>query len=314
MKKTVVSLLAILLSISMFAQKANFKGFELYGTAATGMFGTNYWPTSGSQVNGPGLRVGIGGGFFITPHWGITTGINLSTYSAFSSIKAGTSYSYTTYDSDGLPYTENIKVDSKIKEQDIMYRIELPFLLNYRYYLPSGNALYAAGGITISLPMAGYYHASQGAFTTTGKYEDLNATLSNMPWVGFTSTDISGAHGMIPSNKSYNASFELGYLHRLKKTTYLTLGVFGDYGLKDLRRTVGASYLIYPSSQYIGIPNSGTISFNRLMSFGVKATWHLNISGEPMPKGKKKTYEQPQKSVDPPSFNHTKGGHQRTGK
>ncbi|MBP1639796.1 MAG: OmpA/MotB domain protein [Bacteroidetes bacterium] len=314
MKKIIVSLFAILLSISMFAQKLHLKGFELYGSASTGMFGYNYNPANGSQLNGPGLRVGIGGGFFPTPHWGFTTGVDFATYTAFSSIKAGTSYTYTTYDSDGLPYTEQIKVDSKIKEQDILYRIELPLMLHYRYYLPSGNALYVAGGIKVSLPLAGYYHVSGGSVTTTGKYENLNTTLSDLPWLGFTSTDLKGNHGMLSTQKSYNALFEIGYLKKLRKTTYLTFSAFGEYGLNDAQKTVGSTNLIYPSLQYIGIPCSNTVNFNRLMSFGVKAAWHVNISGEPLPKGKKKTYEQPQKSIEPPSNNQTKGGHQRMGR
>jgi hypothetical protein len=313
MKKVTALLLAILISTAVFSQKTNFKGFEFFGTASAGLFGYNYWPKSGSQLNGPGLSLGIGGAFFVNPHWGFSTGISITNYSAFSSIKTGTNFSYSTYDSDGLPYTEKIKLDNKFTEQDILYRIEFPVMVHYRYYLPTGNALYMAGGLKVSLPMAGYYHISRGAFTTSGRYENLNATLSNLPWLGFTSYDVKGTSGMISTNKSYNASLELGYLYRLTKTTYATFSVFGDYGLNNLQHHYGASNLIYPSGQTIGIANSDVVNFTRLMSFGVKAAWHLNLTGEPLIKGKKKTYEQPQKSVEPPSFNRTKGGHQRTG-
>ncbi len=314
MKKIIVSLFAIFVSISLSAQTLHLKGFEFDGSASTGMFGANYTPANGSQINGPGLRLGVGIAFFPTSHIGITTGLDIANYTAFSSIKAGTAYSYTTYDSDGLPYTEKLNIDSKIKEQDILYRIELPLMLQYRYYLPSGNGIYVAGGIKLSLPMAGYYHVSGGSVTSTGKYENLNATLSNLPWLGFTTTDLKGDHGMIPTYKSYNALFEIGYIKKLKKTTFLTLSAFGEYGLKNIQKTVGSTNLIYPSLQYIGIPGSNAVNFTRLMSFGVKAAWHVNISGEPLPKGKKKTYEQPQKSVEPPSSKEMKGGRHRMGR
>jgi hypothetical protein len=314
MKKTIVSLFAIFVSISISAQKLHLKGFEFSGNASTGMFGYNYKPTNGSQINGPGVRIGIGFGYFPTSHIGITTGLDIAAYSAFSSIKTGTAYSYTTYDSDGLPYIEQLNVDSKLKEQDILYRIELPLMLQYRYYLPSGNAIYVAGGIKASLPMAGYYHVSGGTVTATGKYADLNATLSNIPWLGFTTTDMKGEHGMIATKKSYNALFEIGYLKKLRKTTFVTLSAFGEYGLNNAQKTVGSTNLIYPSFQYIGIPCSNAVNFTRFMSFGVKAAWHINLSGEPTAKGKKKTYEQPQKSVEPPSSDQTQGGHHRMGR
>ena len=195
----------------------------------------------------------------------------------------------------------------------MLYRIEFPVMIHYRYYLPSGNALYVAGGLRVSLPIAGYFHVSSGAITTTGKYENLNATMSNLPWLGFTSADLKGTSGMISSNKSYNAALEIGYLYKLKKTTFLTFSAFGEYGLNNFQHNLGSTNLIYPSLQYIGIPCSNTVNFPRLMSFGVKAAWHINISGEQLPLGKKKTYEQPQKSVEPPSNNRTRGGHQRMG-
>jgi hypothetical protein len=345
MKKTAVSLLAIALSTTLFAQTKDvstktvtstsapvteataqpvqaqttptlhLKGFELFGTASVGMFGLNYSPANGSHVNGPGLRVGIGGGFFINPTWGLTTGLNIATYTAFSSIAAGTSYAYTAYDSDGLPYTEKIHVDNKISESNIVYQLEFPLMLNYRHYLPSGNAWYVAGGMKMSLPIGGHYRVSKGAVTTTGKYEDQNVTLSNLPWLNFTTTDLAKSTGMISLKKSYIASFEVGYLLKQKKTTFLTFSAFGDYGLNNLRHDMGAANLVYPSLQYVGIPCSNTVNFVRLMSFGVKASWHINISGEPTVKGKRKTYEQPTKSTEPPpADNRTKSGRQRMGR
>ena len=318
MKKIVISFVALCFSLALFAQQttsqAHFKGFELYGTASTGVFGLNYRPMSGSQLNGPGLRVGVGGGFFMTPKWGISTGVDLSVYSAFSSIKSGSIFAYTAYDSDGLPYTFQTKVDSKIGEQDIMYRIEIPLMIHYRHYLPSGNAIYAAGGLKLSLPMASYFHVSKGTVTTSGTYNNQNVTLTDLPWLNFTTTDYKGTSGMNSSKSTYLASFEVGYLMKLKKTTtYATFSIFGDYGLNNLRYSIEQRSLIYPTLQYGGIFNSTAINQARLISFGVKAAWHINISGEPMSKGKKKTYEQPQKEQEAPSFNRTKGGHLRTG-
>jgi len=345
MKKTAVSLLAIALSTSLFAQiqnvpakaatstptpvttatvkpvetktkaNTNLSGFELNGTASVGMFGLNYSPANGSHFNGPGLRLGIGGGFFINPSWGITTGINIATYTTFSTISAGTSYAYTAYDSDGYPYSHQVKVDSKIHESDIVYELELPVMLNYRHYLPSGNAWYVAGGLKMSTPIAGHYLVTSGTVTSTGKYVNQNVTLSNLPWLGFTTTDLSQSTGIISMKKSYIASFEVGYLKKLKNTTFVTLSAFGDYGINNLRHDMGAAWLVYPTSQYSGIPGSNTVNFVRLMSFGVKASWHVNISGDPSLRGKKRTYEQPTtKPTEPPIDNRTKSGHQRMGR
>jgi hypothetical protein len=243
----------------------------------------------------------------------------MATYSTFSTIASGTSYSYTAYDSDGYPYSQQIKVNTKISESDFAYQCEIPLMLNYRHYLPSGNAYYIAGGAKMSFPIGGYFHVFRGVVTSSCNYNlpynNLGATLSNLPWLGFNTTELSGTNGKISLNESYVASLEVGYLYKLKKTTFVTLSVFGDYGLNSARDQISQQNLVLPTNQYTGIPCSTAVNFVRLMSFGVKASWHINISGEPT-HGKKKTYEQPQKSNDNTPINNTHshmGGHQRMG-
>jgi hypothetical protein len=304
MNRIIASLIILCgVSSSVSAQIPDYrKGFEFSGSASLGMSGLNYNPSVGTHANGPGVGLGLGFGYFLTPHWGISTGLDFSLYSAYAKIPSDYTFSKYTYDSDGIPYDLKFKLTDNVKESNTVYSFEIPLLIHYRYFLSNHNALFAAGGLKLAIPFAGHYHVSKGSVTTSGYYQNLGVELKDIPWLGFTSNDFSDSHGMIPLKNSYMASLELGYLYNLSKRTYLTVSLYGNVGINNLRRGKTQGSLLYSYSQYISVPCSDLITRANLISFGIKGAWHVNISGTPL-HGQRRTIEQPAAKPEQPVRN-----------
>lgn len=283
MKKSLLIWVFLGSSIALFAQNVSyFKGFELNGSASLGVNTLSYANSAGTRSDGPGIGLGIGVAYFKTQHWGISTGLSFANYTTFASFPNNYTFINPTVDSDGLPYNLNFKLNG-VKELDEVYQMAIPLMIHYRYYLPTGNALYAAGGIKISFPLGSTYRVTSGNVTTTGYYPDLNATMSNIPWLGFTSNNLSGIHGTTPFKSTYMASFELGYLVKRKKNSFLTFSLYGDLGLNNMRRTYTSTPLMFNYFQYSGLPSSNFIDQAKLYSIGLKVSWNINLSGPILP-------------------------------
>jgi hypothetical protein len=289
MKKSLLIWVFLGFSIALFAQNDSyFKGFELNGSASLGVNTLSYPNSAGYRSDGLGMGLGFGAAFFKTPNWGISTGLIFSNYTTFASIPNNYTFYNSTFDSDGTPYDLNFKLNG-VKELDEVYQMAIPLMIHYRYYLASGNALYAAGGIKLSFPLGSTYRVTSGSVTTTGYYPELNATMSNIPWLGFTSNDIKGLHGTTPFRNTYLASFEMGYLVKRKKNTFLTFSLYGDLGLNNMRHDYTATPLMFNYFQYAGLPASNMVDYVKLYSIGLKISWNINLSGHGLPATTQKT-------------------------
>jgi hypothetical protein len=136
-----------------------------------------------------------------------------------------------------------------------------------------------SGGVKISFPLGSTYRVTSGSVTTTGYYPSLNAEMSNLPWLGFTTNNLSGLHGNTSFRKTYMSSFEIGYLIREKKSTFLTLSLYGDLGLNNMRKNYTSTPLMYNYFQYAGLPASNFVDQVKLYSVGLKISWNINLSG-----------------------------------
>lgn len=316
MKKALLVWVFLGLSIALFAQNgAYFKGFELNGSASLGINTLSYANSAGNRSDGPGMGLGVGVAFFKDEHWGLSTGISFSNYTTFAAFPNNYTFTNPTVDSDGLPYNLNFKLNG-VKELDEVYQMAIPLMINYRYYLPSGNALFAAGGVKISFPLGSTYRVTSGSVTTTGYYPDLNATMSNIPWLGFTTNNLTGIHGTTPFKSTYMASFELGYLLKRKKNRFLTFSLYGDLGLNNMRRTYTSTPLMFNYFQYAGLPSSTFVDQVKLYSVGLKVSWNINLSGSALPsitKTSAKSSSESTHSVNnaPSETPQHQGGHHR---
>ncbi|MBB3186420.1 outer membrane beta-barrel protein [Microbacter margulisiae] len=279
MKRPLFIWLLLGVSLALFAQKGTYlKGFEINGSASLGVNALSYLNTGGNRADGPGMGLGIGVAFFKNEHWGLSTGLNFTNYTSFASFANNYTFTNYTVDSDGQPCNVNFKLNNT-KEVDVAYQMSIPLMVNYRYYLPTGNALFAAGGLKVSFPLGSTYRVTSGNVTTTGYYPDLNATISNIPELGFTSNDIKGLHGTTSFKSTYMASFEIGYLLRRQKNSFLTFSLYGDLGLNNLRRTYTSTPLMYNYYLYGGLPGSDLVNQVKLYSVGIKISWNIHLSG-----------------------------------
>lgn len=279
MKKNLVVFAILSLATSLFAQKtAYYKGFELSGSASLGINALSFSNEAGNRYDGPGAGLGIGVAFFTNAHWGISTGLSFSNYTSFATFPNNYVFTNYTVDSDGQPMNLNFTLN-KVKEIDVAYQMALPLMIHYRHYLRNGNALFLSGGVKMSFPLGSTYRVTSGSVTTTGYYPSLNAEMSNLPWLGFTTNDIKGLNGTTSFRKTYMSSFEIGYLVKEKKNTFLTLSLYGDLGLNNLRKNYTATPLMYNYFQYAGLPGSNFVDQVKLYAVGLKISWNINLSG-----------------------------------
>lgn len=148
----------------------------------------------------------ISAGIFFSKHFGISTGIGLCPYFTQLSLN---SYANTldTLDSENEIYERRIYGEN-ITENQKIYFLEIPLLLNFQYPLSNTTGFFIQGGLSLSIPVKKTY-SSTGTFTYSGYYPDYNVLLTDVPYEGFKSNivnDIGGKLRINPLNAGIIAS------------------------------------------------------------------------------------------------------------
>jgi len=168
--------------------------------ANTGVTQTALSNHSISAVSGIGLTrknsflVTVEAGYLFSKYFGLSAGIGLSPY--FSQVSLA-SYSNTlfTTDSENETYERRIAGNNIIEDQRI-YFLEVPVMLDFFYPMARTNGFYFQSGVSISIPLLNTY-SSSGIFSYSGYYPEYNVTLMDIPYEGFKSDAVCNDEGAL---------------------------------------------------------------------------------------------------------------------
>lgn len=128
--------------------------------------------------------VSVEAGYLLSKYYGISTGLGFSPYFTQLSLNQY-SNTFNTIDSENETYERRI-VGNNIKENQRIYFLEIPVMLNFFLPMFKTNGFYLQTGLNMSMPIIKTY-SSTGIYSYSGYYPAYNVTLNDIPYEGFKS-------------------------------------------------------------------------------------------------------------------------------
>jgi outer membrane protein OmpA-like peptidoglycan-associated protein len=205
-----------------------------------GLSTLNYSLTSpASAKKGLGGEVGAGYTLFFNPHWGVGTGAGVSFFNAKADAAGLQSLAPNLTNEYGDRYELRTTLDRFSEKQNATF-VNIPLFLRYVH----GSGFYAQAGAKFYIPVAGTYSVSDAAITNKGYFPDFGTEVSGPAFSGFGT--FSGYHTEddLKLKTAVAASVEAGWQWRLSGNLSLYTGIYLDYGLNDVRKETGNTFVI----------------------------------------------------------------------
>ena len=310
MKKTIATLLTLLLTATLFAAQLPDsvrtagaeeyriqKGWNFDITAGVGMgqflfgqIGSSYTPPhTTTALAAPTWNAGIGINYYFLPWMGLGTGVQFSTYANHSAINKP--WVVTDKDYQGDVYTLTA-TPQNLSERQGIYMIELPLALRFRA-IRSKVGFHGVAGLKLGFPIYDFYRLNGGgSFHNQVQYERWDLTIiDNITGVieDFTVPSVSYDFATKLRTVNYAAYTELGMLFRLQQRLDLILTLTGTYYFNDILAGksmtqplgFGQYYVTgkYPSpfeADYGGVLSSGDVQQLHPWSVALKIGLSIN--------------------------------------
>ena len=178
------------------------------------------------------IVVSIETGYLFSKHFGLSTGIGLSPY--FSQLYLDNySNTFDAVDSENESYERRI-VGNNIKENQRIYFIEIPVMLNFLFPLAKTTGFYIQSGVNVSIPVINTY-SSSGTYSYSGYYPAYNVTLEDIPYEGFKSNINCEAKGDLSVKTINTGLVAIGGFYLYPNTRYkISLGLFHKRIFSDI--------------------------------------------------------------------------------
>lgn len=251
--------------------------FSLY--AGAGLSGLQYTVDNGAASMKPGFQAGIGYTRWLSPHWGILSGLELGYYHTRMSLNPNTAFSSNQVDDAGDAFEYQVHVRG-YQEHQRLYTINIPIEALYQTGIGRHTQWYFIGGVKLGAPMTSSYKVSADQISAYGYYPDLNVLITDLPQHGFgTQTGWTG-NGKYELKPSVSLSAETGFRFHTESAHPLYLGLYLDHGLNNLTKQPGTAALqtYDPSSlaqsQATGILRiAGATGDVHLVAYGIRLRW-----------------------------------------
>lgn len=206
--------------------------------------------------NGYGL--GVGYAYYLSEKWSIGTGAELQ-YMEGSAYRTSVQDAYSTLDMEGEEFEFRYQVED-LKENQYTYFLNLP--LNIQYETGDIFRFYAAAGAKIGFVLQSEYATEASSLITSGYYQQYDAVLNDPKFAGF------GNFGAIKYSKSeldlqanLLLNLETGIKLMLENDQALYMGLFADFGLKDIKPKENQKNLIaYNAENPVNFRNNSILS------------------------------------------------------
>ncbi|MFZ0490746.1 MAG: outer membrane beta-barrel protein [Salegentibacter sp.] len=205
-----------------------------------------------------GFSIGAGYSYYLSKNWSIGTGAELQ-YLEGSAYLSSVEDAYTTVDSEGEEFEFRYQVGD-FWENQYAYFLNVP--LKIQYETGDITRFYAAAGAKVGFVLQSEYDTEGSSLTTSGYYAQYDAELSDPKFAGF------GDFGAIKTSRkdlglqtNLVLNLETGVKFMLENDQALYMGLFVDYGLKDIKPEVDQANLIaYNTEDPMNFMNSSLLT------------------------------------------------------
>ena len=205
-----------------------------------------------------GFSIGAGYSYYLSKNWSIGTGAELQ-YLEGSAYLSSVEDAYTTVDSEGEEFEFRYQVGD-FWENQYAYFLNVP--LKIQYETGDITRFYAAAGAKVGFVLQSEYDTEGSSLTTSGYYAQYDAELSDPKFAGF------GDFGTVNTSRkdlglqtNLVLNLETGVKFMLENDQALYMGLFVDYGLKDIKPEVDQANLIaYNTEDPMNFMNSSLLT------------------------------------------------------
>ena len=269
MKRGVLSIVAGLMVVQLYAQKGSFGGYEIGLCGSAGLSALQFTTANGSKPSySAGYAFGLDIAVLFANQWSFRTGANMASYHA--------SVSFDRLETRNLIATpENLPDDSRFymeteyiryEEQHEALYLRFPLMVQYRSSGANSN-FYLAAGVQTGIRANTLCRIRSGDVVTKGYSDFTRQYYDELPAHGFaTYPDIQSAVNL-DFGITLSGVVETGMMWKINNGMALYTGIFLDYGLNDLRKVDSAK-------ESIVYDNDGAHTFNSIL--------HSQNDGKPM--------------------------------
>ncbi|WP_108823355.1 porin family protein [Dysgonomonas sp. Marseille-P4361] len=233
MKKNILMFVAGLLICSILSAQNN-KTHEVSVWGAGGLSTLQYDLNIGDSKNGVGGTVGFGYNYNFNENWSIGSGLELSFYSAKSTID-GLSDSYAANDGE-YDFVFHTTIKNYKEKQSATY-LNIPIICQYQTPVFNEHSLYVSAGMKIGVPVSKTSKVTNADFNNYGYYPEWENPIQDDPYfMGFGAFKSIDKKGTLDLKIVYILALETGLKWKLSEDLGLYTGVYLDYGLNDIKK------------------------------------------------------------------------------
>ncbi|MDR2362782.1 MAG: outer membrane beta-barrel protein [Prevotellaceae bacterium] len=235
MKKIILLVIALLGYITASSQTTH----ELAFFGGTGLSALTYTPTKGKASMEIGGQFGVHYYLYLTPHWGIGSGLGLTFYNAHFSAGSFTDH-YDTQDMDRKNFEFRMEMTRYDERQRATF-LEIPIMARFR--TTGARQICAAAGVKIGIPLQFGYQTDKLNAATSGFYAYDNVVFGKpedgtaFTYMGFSSSPpytLDATDGKLNATVSWILAAEAGVNWVYSPQFMFYTGLYIDYGLNSL--------------------------------------------------------------------------------
>ena len=267
-------------------------GIELNG----GLQGMYYPLKSGQTKLLPAGSFGLNYIFRLSNHFGLLTGVSGGLYRTQATLQDGHLFTFGEVDDAGSAFQYRLKF-TVYKETQHFFAASIPLLLQYQTG-GAGKQWYINGGGKFFIPFNISAQTSAQQVNLTGYYPDFNVEVSDLPQHGFGTLTNWNSSTTLKLKPAAVVSAGTGMIFRLSAGKTLSVGLFVDLGLTDLKdKNDSMPFVSYSSKGINGaeansVLNSANAGQVKLHSYGLRVGFNFGAH-QSKPGGQKKAAARP---------------------
>jgi len=250
--------ISLMLSTGLHAQHE----VSVYGTAGASKLNMNIsdGTTGGSSFSG---GAGLSYTLSLNPKWGLTTGVELASFSTTIDVENISESSQFNYSYDGRTEAMTFKSELRGYQEAVKATyLQIPLMAQFSLPAMTKHKWYAAAGVKLGFAISGNYETTAKSFVTSGYFPRTEETLTDIPQHGFVNLSNQSWTGDTDFGFNLSLAIETGFRWTLADSWGIYTGVFVDYGLTDVSDGVKNKKIV----QYENAKIPETFSYNSIIS------------------------------------------------
>ncbi len=241
--------------------------------SAYGGFGLStltYSPQFGDYNGGLGMNFGADYYYFFNNKWGISAGLNYSSYSSEFTMTGQTAWD--AVDSENETFSLRGDWNGWVEEHNIT-TLGIPIMGRYRHHFNPKWSIIGGLGFKTAFLLANSVKSTDGTVTLSGYYPRLNAHFEDIPYQGFMEHSYR-VESEFESSINLSAVAELGLNYYFNPAWAIFAGIYVEYGLTNLASGSDKPLISYESKtdtpNYNTVPASNVVSAENTLALGGK--------------------------------------------